>query len=52
LEKKEQTLVEDKLKVETRRLQKQYEKDTEEIQRDYDRKKDALKEQLEDEVNG
>lgn len=46
----EKKLLNEKLDVEKRRMQKQYEKELDDFRRNYERKKEILVEQLEDEV--
>lgn len=46
----EKKLLNEKLDVEKRRMQKQYEKESDDFRRNYERKKEILVEQLEDEV--
>lgn len=46
----EKKLLNEKLDVEKRRMQKQYEKESDDFWRNYERKKEILVEQLEDEV--
>ena len=46
----EKKLLDDRLDAEKRRMQRQHDKDSEEIRRNFERKKETLSEQLEDEV--
>ncbi|KAK3096852.1 hypothetical protein FSP39_003949 [Pinctada imbricata] len=48
-EKEERDCLDEELESEKRRLQKQYERDISDVKRKYDRKKEALSEQMEDE---
>ncbi|XP_062607085.1 trichohyalin-like isoform X3 [Saccostrea cucullata] len=45
----EKKLLEEKLDADKKKMQKQYEKDSDDIRRNYERKKESLSEQLEDE---